>query len=68
MNTTSLAPRRLGDVLIDRGYLTEETLQRALEVQRQDRRGRLLGEILVELELCSEDQIVECLAKEYGVP
>ena len=68
MNTTSLAPRRLGDFLIDRGYLTEETLQRALEVQRQDRRGRLLGEILVELELCSEDQIVECLAKEYGVP
>ncbi len=68
MNTTQLAPRRLGDVLLDRGYVTEEGLARALDVQKQDRRGRLLGEILVELELCSEDQIVECLAREYGVP
>ncbi len=68
MNTTNLAPRRLGDVLLDRGYLAEEELSHALEMQRKDNRGRLLGEILVELELCSEDQIVECLAKEYGVP
>ncbi len=68
MNTTCLAPRRLGDVLIDRGYLAEEELAHALEMQRKDHRGRLLGEILVEMELCSEDQIVECLAKEYGVP
>ncbi|MDY0167736.1 MAG: ATPase, T2SS/T4P/T4SS family [Thermoguttaceae bacterium] len=68
MNTTHLAPRRLGDVLIDRGYLSEEKLAQALEVQKQDHRGRLLGEILVEQELCTEDQIVECLAKEYGVP
>ncbi len=68
MTTTHLAPRRLGDVLIDRGYLTEEGLACALETQKQDRRGRLLGEILVEQELCNEDQIVECLAKEYGVP
>ncbi len=68
MEPTSLAPRRLGDVLIDRGYLTDESLRRALEAQKQDHRGRLLGEILVELELCTEDQIVECLAKEYGVP
>ena len=68
MNTTHLATRRLGDVLIDRGYLTGEQLTIALEAQKQDHRGRLLGEILVELELCSEDQIVECLAKEYGVP
>ena len=68
MNTTHLAPRRLGDVLIDRGYLTDVELARALEMQKQDNRGRLLGEILVEQELCSEDQIVECLAREYGVP
>ncbi len=68
MNTTHLAPRRLGDVLIDRGYLTDDDLARALDSQKQDQRGRLLGEILVELELCTEDQIVECLAREYGVP
>jgi len=68
METTGLVPRRLGDLLVDRGYLSQEGLQRALAAQKQDGRGRLLGEILVDLELCNEDQIVECLAAEYGVP
>ena len=66
MSTT--APRRLGDLLVQRGYLSEEQLQTALDRQRQGGRSRLLGEILVDLEYCSEDQIVECLATEYGVP
>src|SRR5690606_14495528 len=30
--------------------------------------GKLLGEILVELSLCTDDQVVECLAAEYGLP
>ncbi|HUT09069.1 MAG TPA: ATPase, T2SS/T4P/T4SS family [Thermoguttaceae bacterium] len=67
-NGTSLVPRRLGDLLVDRGYLTQEDLRSALERQKQDGRNRLLGEILVDGEYCTEDQIVECLATEYGVP
>jgi type IV pilus assembly protein PilB len=62
------APHRLGDLLVARGYLSEERLEAALAQQRQEGRHKLLGEILVELEYCSEDQIVECLAAEYGVP
>ena len=61
-------PRRLGDLLVDRGYLSEELLQSALTHQKSGGRNKLLGEILVELEYCSEDQIVECLADEYDVP
>ena len=61
-------PRRLGDLLVDRGYLSEELLQSALAHQKSGGRNKLLGEILVELEYCSEDQIVECLADEYDVP
>ena len=68
MGSATLVPRRLGDVLVDKGYISAENLQAALEQQKQDRRDKLLGEILVELEFCSEDQIVECLAAEYGVP
>ena len=66
--TVVAAPRRLGDTLLARGYLTEDQLQAALQKQRSEWRGKLLGEILVELEFCSEEQIVECLAAEYGVP
>ena len=68
MGTITSTPRRLGDLLVEKGYLSQEDLQSALERQRQGRRNKLLGEILVGLEYCSEDQIVECLAAEYGVP
>ncbi len=68
MATASLASRRLGDLLVDKGYLSEENLQAALAKQREGSRSKLLGEILVDEEFCSEDQIVECLAAEYGVP
>jgi type IV pilus assembly protein PilB len=67
MNTLVPA-RRLGDLLVARGYLAPEQLAAALERQRQGGRNRLLGEILVDSEYCTEDQIIECLAEEYGVP
>jgi len=66
--TLTSANARLGDLLVQRGYLSAESLQSALERQRQGGRNRLLGEILVDGEYCTEDQIVECLASEYGVP
>ena len=68
MATASLAPRRLGNLLVEKGYVSQQDLQSALEKQKQDSRNKLLGEILVDLEYCSEDEIVECLAAEYGVP
>ncbi|NQU24603.1 MAG: Flp pilus assembly complex ATPase component TadA, partial [Candidatus Nealsonbacteria bacterium] len=68
MDIATIVPRRLGNLLVDRGYVSEGQLLNALEEQNNDARGRLLGEILVDLEYCTEDQIVECLAIEYGVP
>ena len=68
MTSTTTTPRRLGDLLVDRGYLSDDLLMSALAHQKSGGRNKLLGEILVELEYCSEDQIVECLADEYGVP
>ncbi len=65
--STYTAPR-LGNLLIDKGYLSIEALESALLSQRGNRQNKLLGEILVELELCTEEQVVECLASEYGVP
>ncbi|MFH1924238.1 MAG: ATPase, T2SS/T4P/T4SS family [Planctomycetota bacterium] len=68
MDTATSMPRRLGDLLVERGYLSGEQVQAALTAQKEGGRSKLLGEVLVELEYCSEDQIVECLADEYGVP
>ncbi len=58
----------LGQLLLSRGLVTPEQLQRALEEQRRSNHQKLLGEVLVELRLCTEDQVTEVLAEAYGVP
>jgi type IV pilus assembly protein PilB len=67
MAASSTASPRLGNVLIERGFVTVEQLNAALEEQRKSA-GKLLGEILVERSYCTDDQIIECLATVYGVP
>ena len=65
---TVSAPQRLGDALVTKSYLTEDELQEALQKQQESGNARLLGEILLADQYCSEEQIVECLAEVMGVP
>jgi type IV pilus assembly protein PilB len=58
----------LGQLLLEKNMLSSEQLERALEEQRRSNHQKLLGEILVELHFCTEDQITEALAQAYGVP
>jgi type IV pilus assembly protein PilB len=58
----------LGQLLISKGLLKPEQLERALDEQRRMNNQKLLGEILVEQNFCTEDQITEALAEAYGVP
>src|SRR5436190_3571113 len=67
MSSHSTAPPRLGNVLIERGYITVEQLNASLAEQRAGG-SKLLGEILIERGFCNDDQIIECLATVYGVP
>jgi type IV pilus assembly protein PilB len=60
--------QRLGNILLERGYITPAQLEPALEYQRQAGKQKLLGEILVDQGACTEEQVVECLASEYAVP
>ncbi len=62
------APKQLGSLLIERGLLTEEQLQEALQEQRDRGRSKLLGEVLVSLGFVDEHTVVEVLAQSYGVP
>jgi type IV pilus assembly protein PilB len=69
MNVEFQPPKKLGSLLLHRGYLTQEKLDAALAEQSEaGNKSKLLGEILVETEACTEDQIAECLAAEYGLP
>ena len=48
---------QIGQVLQDRGIVTAEQIETALTRQQADGHRKLLGELLVELGYCSENQI-----------
>ena len=66
----SLLPtrKRLGDALVARGHLSEADLADALAAQRESGSKRILGEVLVDTGLCTEDQVLEGVADELGLP
>jgi len=59
---------QIGQLLVRQGWLTEENLHKALDYQRQTGNALLLGEVLQELHICTEEQVMEALAIGYGVP
>ena len=58
----------LGELLVDRGVLTAEQLQHALDHQSSNDHRSLLGEVLVELGYATDQQVMEVLAEGYGIP
>lgn len=64
----TLEKKPLGQLLLAKGVIQQDQLQRALEEQGRSHHQKLLGELLVELNFCTEDQITEALAQAYGVP
>jgi type IV pilus assembly protein PilB len=59
---------RLGDLLVEKGLITPEQLQQALKHQHEHGQSKLLGEVLIELKIATEEQVLEHLAEAYGVP
>ncbi len=64
----TVVKKPFGQQLVDRGIINPEQLQRALDEQRLGNGQKLLGEILVERGMATEEQILELLAEGYGVP
>jgi type IV pilus assembly protein PilB len=59
---------QLGQLLINSGVLTQPQLEEALNLQRTGGNRLLLGEVLLQQKFCTDDQIMEALAKSYGLP
>ncbi|MHC5082500.1 MAG: GspE/PulE family protein [Planctomycetota bacterium] len=57
--------RHLGELLYKKGYVSKENLIKAIKTGKKA--NRRLGEILVEKGLATEDQVYECLAKQFGI-
>lgn len=61
-----MASRRLGQILVDLGYLTEDQLWDVLEQQKQSP-GEVIGRVAVRMGLVNESQISEALAEQWGM-
>jgi type IV pilus assembly protein PilB len=59
---------QLGQLLLARGVVTAEQVEKALAEQKAKGHSKLLGELLVEMDYCTENQIASALAEAYGVP
>lgn len=57
---------RLGDILVQRGHITEGQLEAALAAQGSER--GMLGRLLVRRGLITMDQLGEALSEQFGVP
>jgi type IV pilus assembly protein PilB len=61
-----MALRRLGQILVDLGFITERQLGMLLEEQRQ-RRGELLGQVAISMGLITEEKLTQALAEQMNM-
>jgi type IV pilus assembly protein PilB len=62
-----MAQRKLGQILVDLGYLTEDQLWDILEEQKQSP-GEVIGQVARRMGLVTEAQVTEALAEQFGMP
>jgi len=67
-NDQKRGTKRLGDILVQRGSLTVEALNRAIESQKQNEKDIRLGEILLKDHLVPKSEIGHALEQTRGVP
>jgi type IV pilus assembly protein PilB len=60
--------KSIGQILVAKGLVPQQVLDATLENQKTNGRHQLLGEMLVEQGLITEEQLCETLAEVYGVP
>jgi type IV pilus assembly protein PilB len=61
-----MAKRRLGQILVDLGYLNEDQLWDILEEQKQSP-GEVIGRVAIRMGLVTEAQVSEALAEQWGM-
>jgi type IV pilus assembly protein PilB len=61
-----MAQRKLGQILIDLGYLSEDQLWDVLEEQKQSP-GEVIGQVAIRMGLVTDSQVTEALAEQWGM-
>jgi type IV pilus assembly protein PilB len=61
-----MAIRRIGQIFVDMGFISDEQVQMLLEEQQQ-RPGTLLGKLAQEMNMLTEEQLVQALSEQMGM-
>lgn len=59
--------KRLGDLLVDAGVITQDQLAEALRIQKTEKTGDRLGEVLIDLNFTNEKQIMKALREQLKI-
>ncbi len=59
---------RLGEMLLDTGYITQQQLEQALAIQKSSEKKQMLGELLISLGYVKEEEILAELSRQLKVP
>ncbi len=68
-----MARQRIGEILVEMGYLSSDQLKKALEVAQATRASKpaekaLLGKIMINMGLITEDQLARAVAAQWEIP
>ena len=61
-----MALRRIGQILVDLGYISDEQLEVLVEEQHQ-RPGQLLGQVAMDMGLINDEQLVQALGEQMSL-
>lgn len=62
-----MAQRKLGQILVDLGYINDDQLWDILEEQKQSP-GTVIGQVAVRMGFVTQAQVTEALAEQWGMP
>ena len=62
------ARKPIGQLLLDKGLVEKEQIQRGLEYQQRSGEKLRLGEVLVRFGYVSEEDVLKCIGEQFDVP
>lgn len=57
--------KRIGDILIEKELITQETLEQALAIQKQT--GKRLGQVLVDEHFITDDDLTDAISERLDI-
>lgn len=61
-----MAVRRLGQIFVDLGFITDDQLEMLVEEQSQNP-GQLIGHVAMDMGLISDDELIQALGEQFGL-